>query len=293
MVDFGANDMMSHFIYCDSYGFGFEILKEIILETMRKYGIQSSILTMLHMYRRNLITKEKSKQAAEGKLKNDPDWKKYKGSINDDLDSLVNNLQNSEKTDSEEVLSFFTPKLTKEELELVERDNYEHMKTYIVYRPDVDVEKMRKSDSMDKYVHTRCIRSTKYLSLESARTLSEDISTYDTSENSSDDSFEDLSEDVLSNVSSDVRTTTEWADGWAAGWAAGWEWTQDSSPVEWAMGWAAGLAAGLFAGRMSDRIGDRIGGLIGGQPDGQSESFPLSDDQSSHSKSSTRRRNSL
>ena len=178
---------------------------------------------MLEMCRQKLVTKEKAKEASEGKLKNERDWRFEEVSINDDLEMIITNLLNSKEIKEEKLLSFFTPKLTKEELKLVERDNYEHMKTYIVYLPDVDVEKMRNSDSKDKYVHTRCIRSTKYLSLESARTLSEDISTYDTSENSSDDSFEDLSEDVLSNVSSDVKSTTEWDAGWAAGWAAGWD----------------------------------------------------------------------
>ena len=81
------------------------------------------------MDRINLITKEKSKEAAEGKLKNDPDLRFYEGSINDDLDSFVNNLQNSEGIDDEEVESFFTPKLTKEELKLVEQKNREHMET--------------------------------------------------------------------------------------------------------------------------------------------------------------------
>ena len=104
----------------------------------------------------------------------------------------MNNLQNSEKTYNEEVLSFFTPKLTKEELKLVERENQEHMETYIVTHPDVDIEEMKKPDSKDKYVHTKCIRSTKYLSLESERTLSED---------------------VLSNVSTDVKSTTEGVAG--------------------------------------------------------------------------------
>ena len=81
------------------------------------------------------------------------------------------------------------------------------------FRADVDVAEIKKSDSKDKYVHTKCIRSTKYLSLESERTLSEDISTHDISENLSDDSFEDLSEDVLSNVSTDVKSTTEGVAG--------------------------------------------------------------------------------
>jgi len=60
--DFGDDDLMPHFIYCGDYYFDGEErrekLKGIILIKMRKYGIQSSILTMLEMWRRNLVTKE-------------------------------------------------------------------------------------------------------------------------------------------------------------------------------------------------------------------------------------------
>ena len=126
MVDFGKNDMMPHFVYCfEDYIFFEEKLKQIILKKVQKYGISSSIVTMLTMSRINLITKEKSKEAAKGELKNDPAWKDYEGSINDDLDSFVKKLQNSEEINDEEVQSFFTPKLTREELKLVEQKNNE------------------------------------------------------------------------------------------------------------------------------------------------------------------------
>ena len=174
MVDSGANDMVPHFIYCYgyynfSYSEGeFEKLKEKILKKMRKYGIQSSILTMLDMERQNLITKEKSKLAAEGKLKNDPLWNVYEGSINDDLDSFINNLQNSNEVENEYVWSFFLPKLTKEELKLVEEKNREHMMSYSWrFDADVDVEEMKQSDSKDKYVYSWCRRRTAHLTLES------------------------------------------------------------------------------------------------------------------------------
>ena len=166
MVDFDKNDIMPHFIYCSGDHFKyyyeeFNKLEEIILKKMREYGIPSSILTTLSMFRRHLITKEKSKQAAEGKLKNDPDWKDYDGSINDDLDSFIKNLQNSEEIKNEEVKSFFTPKLTKEELKLVEQEDYEHMMTYdLGSGANVDVEEMKKSDSKDKYLHSWCQRKT-------------------------------------------------------------------------------------------------------------------------------------
>ena len=170
---------MPHFIYCYGEHFyysdaQFEKLKEIILRKMREYGIPSSILTMLNMERRYLITQEKSKEAAEGKLKNDPDWEDYEGSINDDLDSFVNNLQNPKEIDYEEVWSFFTPKLTKEELKLVEQKNEEHMKTYVEFVPDVGIEEMKTSDSKDKYVLSGCKRRTVFLTLESEQISSED-----------------------------------------------------------------------------------------------------------------------
>ena len=170
MVDSGKNDLMPHFIYCNSFFLIVGIvgkMQEIILQKMRKYRIQSAVLTTLEMRRDYLITKEKSQEPAEGKRKNGF-GEFYEGTINDDLDSFVNNLQNSQKIDYENVWSFFAPKLTKEELKLVEEKNREHMEqAYFFPDADVAVEEMKKSDSTYKYVHTRCERRSLYLSLES------------------------------------------------------------------------------------------------------------------------------
>ena len=172
--DFGKDDLMPHLIYC---GFHYlypkerrEKLKEIISRKMRKYGIKSSILTMLYMARLNLVTQEKVKKAAEGKLKNERYWKHYKGSINDDLESFLISLRNKNEIKPEIVLSFFLPKLTNEELNLVQGGNEEHLNTYEYHsagrNPDVDIEEMTKSDSKSKYVHTDCLRGTILLTLE-------------------------------------------------------------------------------------------------------------------------------
>ena len=176
IVDFGKDDLMPHFIYCGPFYFSIqeriEKLKEMILTKMRKYGIQSSILTMLHMRRKNLVTKEKVKKAAEGKLKNELYWEDYEGSINDDLERFFINLQNRKELKYEKIFSFFTPKLTNEELKLVQEGNEEHLNTYLDYmdqvvkNPDVDVEEMKKSDSKSKYVHGHCYRETTPLRLE-------------------------------------------------------------------------------------------------------------------------------
>ena len=165
---------MPHFIYCGGYYFHSqerrENMKEMLMAKMRKYGIHSSILTTLGMWRRKLVTKEKVKKAAEGKLKNDKDWERYDGSINDHLERFIINLQNQEEVKTESLSSFFTPKLTNEELKLVQEGNEEHLKTYSYYSSgkinDADVEEMKKSDSKSKYVHGTCARYTIPLILE-------------------------------------------------------------------------------------------------------------------------------
>ena len=117
------------------------------------------------MWRRNLITKEKVKKAYKGELKKDKDWERYEGSINDDLEGFIINLQGQKEVkNEEEVHSFFLPKLTHEELKLVREGNEEHLKTLFDHKigrnPDVNVEEMNQSDSKSKYVHARCYRWT-------------------------------------------------------------------------------------------------------------------------------------
>ena len=163
---FGNNHLMPHFIYATNHYTYSNKVERMFLKNMRTYGIQSSVLTVIGMERLHLITKEKQKQAYNGKLKNDQAWKYYKGSINDEIESFYDNLQNQEVR-SELVRSFFTPKLTKEELKLVARKNKEHLRTYLYNEhADVDEEEMKKSNSKDKYVHCECWRNTVLLALE-------------------------------------------------------------------------------------------------------------------------------
>ena len=128
---------------------------------------------MLDMLRLNLITKEKAKKAYKGELKNDPIWGNYEGSINDDLERFLINLQNQEEVKYEVVRSFFTPKLTNEELKLVQDRNEEHFKTYrynlIGRNPDVGEVEMNESDSKSKFVHGACYRQTIPLKLQNKK----------------------------------------------------------------------------------------------------------------------------
>ena len=80
------------------------------------------------------------------------------------------NLQNQQVKEDELVESFFTPKLTNEELKLIEKADEDHLKTYLEHyyeqNPDVDIDEMKRSDSKSKYVHGRCVRYTILLTLE-------------------------------------------------------------------------------------------------------------------------------
>ena len=175
ITDFRGEDMIVHFIYCGYLQLIREEsrnrLEEIFRTKMKTYGIKSAILTKLGMWRQELVTKEKVKQAYEGKLKNEKGWKIYETSIHDDLEIFFTDLQNQKQIKNETVLSFFTPKLTEKELKLVQEKNEQHLVTYskhfIGRNPDVDAEEMKKSDSSSKYVHGRCWRRTTLLTLES------------------------------------------------------------------------------------------------------------------------------
>ena len=145
---------------------------------MKEYEIQSSILTILRMGKERLITKETYQQASEGKLKKDQTWELYDGSVNDDIDSYFEKFLNQEKIKDEQVASFFLPKLTKEELKLVEEIDREYMRQYLHtllgmskwaggnMTADVDVEEMKQSDSKDKYAQCKCVRQTINLTLQ-------------------------------------------------------------------------------------------------------------------------------
>ena len=162
ILDIEKDDLVPHFIYCGyHYLASKEImrrLEKILLEKMKIYGIRFAILTGLHMWRWKLVTKETVKKAYQGKLKNDEDWKCYKRSIHDDLETFFSNLRDPKNIRNEHVLSFFTPQLTEEELKLVEERNEQHLSTYVDLYPDVDDEEMKKSDSRSKFVQGICER---------------------------------------------------------------------------------------------------------------------------------------
>ena len=177
MVEFGQVDLMPHFIYCGWHYFEPDRVpkfRKMFLDDMKTYGFQSSLLTMMFMWRRNLITKEKAKEASKGNLINDEEWKNQEMSINDDLTNFVTGLQKSKEMKHEKVGTFFTPKLTDEELKLFKLGNEDHLNTYMFHyvgsNADVNITEMKKSNSKSKYVHGSSVRETFTLTLERTET---------------------------------------------------------------------------------------------------------------------------
>ena len=100
------------------------------------------------MWRYELITKEEMDNFCKGEMK-------LKDSVNDDLESLFENIQ-LEKAPDEDVITYFLPKLTKEELELVERRDISYLRTFAGWvidgeNPDVDETEMMLFESDSKY----------------------------------------------------------------------------------------------------------------------------------------------
>ena len=170
LSEFESDDLMPLFIYCGVHYFTkMDLLKHWLRKNMSKYGIKSSVVTMLHPLRWNLVTKEKAKAASEGKLINEKEWKNKKLSVNDDLEVFLSILQNKEIKD-EKTQSFLTEKLTNEELNLVKERNQDHLNSYMYHyfgrSADVSAKEMKKSNSTSKYVNASCCRVTFGLNLE-------------------------------------------------------------------------------------------------------------------------------
>ena len=96
------------------YTFGHtDKLRLIILKEMEKYNLKSVMMTILRLWRFKLITKEIMIDYCLGKDEHD------KQSVNDDLNSFFDDLR-LDKNPQSLAHTYFLPKLTDEELKLIE-----------------------------------------------------------------------------------------------------------------------------------------------------------------------------
>ena len=154
IVESKAEYLKTHFVYAgDYYAVDYNVskLNTLILKGIKKYNIRKAMLTIISMSRLSLITKE----GMEDKCM---DKDEERQSINDDLESLFQDLQLGSEPDYF-VSTYFLPKLTEEELKLVERDDSTYTRTFL-NRTDLDENEMKASVSDSKYVNTFCERET-------------------------------------------------------------------------------------------------------------------------------------
>ena len=154
-----TENMDIHFVYAGFYYFYSDEhenrLKSFILKGMKKYNINKVMVTIIYMWRHRLITKEKMLDYCNGK---DP-WRNE--SVNDDLDSFFEDLRLGKEPDDMSHHTYFLPKLTEKELQLVEQKDSDFMDTF-GSKMDADVGKaeMAASESESKYVFGRGWRET-------------------------------------------------------------------------------------------------------------------------------------
>ena len=124
---------------------------------MKKNKIKSVMVTSINLDRWELITKEKMQSYCTGK-------NYEKDSVNNDLESLFKNIRLGNYifgSLDEKVLTYFLPKLTEEELELVERKAKSYLQTFFYDdEADVDETEMMLSESDSKYVRGESFRRT-------------------------------------------------------------------------------------------------------------------------------------
>ena len=148
-----TEDLEIHFVYAGDYYYDDEQLISIILKGMEKYKIESVMVTTLDMWRWNLITKEKMMDFCKGE-------EHAKESVNDDLESMVEDIRLGKKR-NDAVITYFFPELTEEELNLVEEEDNDFMYTF-EKREDYEYikYKMEESESDSLFVFGACLRNT-------------------------------------------------------------------------------------------------------------------------------------
>ena len=140
------------------YTWQHETLESFVSKSLEKNDLKSTIITQIYMFRHVLITKEKMEEICLGKS----DWRgdTLKESVNDDLESVFKHLQQGIEPASEND-TFYVPKLSQEELKLVEQADQDYFQTFYNFKnPDVEDKEMKLSESNSKYISGYCWRWT-------------------------------------------------------------------------------------------------------------------------------------
>ena len=121
---------------------------------VKKFKMSSLMITCLTMTRRDLITKEKMEAYPEGR-------ENLKKSVHDDLDDFVEKVRLGKKIKAKSK-TYYLPKLTETEKNLVKCRDINFMDTLSKKDPDNILQQMKTSESNSIYVNGECVRQTYY-----------------------------------------------------------------------------------------------------------------------------------
>ena len=145
-VESKTNEIKTHLIFISDYSNVHEDeLKSFMQKTVKKYEIDSVMVTTIQIWRHHLITKERMENYCKGK-------ELQKESVNDDFESLIQNLRLGKQPDNWRS-TYFLPKLTTKELKLVQSKDLNYLDTFLKRDPDVDEAEMKLSESKSKFVY--------------------------------------------------------------------------------------------------------------------------------------------
>ena len=124
----------------------------------------NSICSLIASERYNVVTKEEMLNYYKGKYRERQNWKK---SVNDDLESYLENMKTGELYREDARFTFFLSKLTERELKLLEDKNHEFLAMFDAEEdPDVPKLEMAKSESTSKFAYIQGYRRTESLNIE-------------------------------------------------------------------------------------------------------------------------------
>ena len=172
-----------HLVYVGNYYHYYNIdegrLKAFVFQKMEKYEMKSVILSMIDMWRWNLITKEKMEDIALNSTKLESSnllipmrsRKKFglilgpilmpSKSFNADIETFFEGLKVAKVSTHRPRVTYFLPKLTDEEHELIKNKDQQYFKSfYFSTNPDVDENEMKRSQSESKFVFVESRRKT-------------------------------------------------------------------------------------------------------------------------------------
>ena len=160
-----TKDLDTHFIFAgnnhkdhDDYHGNYQELETILRNKMNKYRIKSALLTWVWMNRQRLVSKKTMKDYYKGRFESKEGFDKE--SVHDDLDSFFQRLQQGENPDGDDVLTFYMPQLTEDELKLVNEKNHDYLETIFSLEPDLNEADLAITDSDSRFIHGICSRTS-------------------------------------------------------------------------------------------------------------------------------------